>query len=70
VSAWARLVQWDGSAEFLELCNAALAEVQRETSRRNAAQIRADVDAGEFCVSQVDGARDAANRIDPDREES
>lgn len=42
MSAWAQLVHWDGSDEFLELCNAALLEVQRETSHRNAEKIRDD----------------------------
>lgn len=41
MSAWAELVNRDGSDEWLELCNAALKEVQAETSRRNAEKIRA-----------------------------
>jgi hypothetical protein len=41
MSAWAQLVNSDGSDEWLELCNKALAEVQSETSRRNAAKIQA-----------------------------
>jgi hypothetical protein len=40
VSAWAEVVNHDGSDEWLELCNRALQEVQRETSRRNAEKIR------------------------------
>jgi hypothetical protein len=32
--AWARLVNSDGSDEFLELCNAALLEIQKETLAR------------------------------------
>ncbi|MEV4228116.1 hypothetical protein AB0J81_13650 [Streptomyces bobili] len=40
MSAWAELVNSDGSDEWLELCNKALAEVQAETSRRNAASIQ------------------------------
>ncbi|MFE1089567.1 hypothetical protein ACFW5K_19975 [Streptomyces albidoflavus] len=40
MSAWVQVVDADGSDEWLELCNAALLEVQREQSRRNAAKIR------------------------------
>jgi hypothetical protein len=39
VSAWAELVNADGSDEWLELCNKALAEVQREAGRRIASRI-------------------------------
>ncbi|MFF3363573.1 hypothetical protein [Streptomyces misionensis] len=41
MSAWAQIVNSDGSDEWLELCTKALLEVQAETSRRNAAKIRA-----------------------------
>ncbi|MGV9659117.1 hypothetical protein ACWDR5_19395 [Streptomyces koyangensis] len=39
MSAWAQVVNADGSDEWLELCNAALLEVQREQSRRDALRI-------------------------------
>ncbi|MER7922154.1 hypothetical protein ABTY96_03285 [Streptomyces sp. NPDC096057] len=41
MSAWAELVNHDGSDEWLDLCNRALLEVQQETTRRNAARIQA-----------------------------
>lgn len=34
MSAWIEVVNADGSDEWLETCNAALVEVQRETRRR------------------------------------
>ena len=34
MSAWAKLVNADGSDEWLELCNRALVEVQGETAQR------------------------------------
>jgi hypothetical protein len=39
--AWSQLVGWDGSDEFLELCSAALLEVQAEAGRRLARRQRA-----------------------------
>jgi hypothetical protein len=44
MSAWAELLNHDGSDEWLDLCNRALTEVQAETSRRNAAKQRAELD--------------------------
>ncbi|MDH6625750.1 hypothetical protein M2271_003561 [Streptomyces sp. LBL] len=40
MSAWAELVNERDGDEWLELCSRALEEVQRETSRRNAAKQR------------------------------
>ncbi|MFJ4529082.1 hypothetical protein [Streptomyces nigrescens] len=37
MSAWAEIVNADGSDEWLAKCNAALAEIQTETSRRDPA---------------------------------
>lgn len=41
MSAWAQIVNSDGSDEWLELCSAALAEIRAETTRRNAARVQA-----------------------------
>ncbi|CAO0836089.1 putative protein OS=Streptomyces microflavus OX=1919 GN=Smic_80990 PE=4 SV=1 [Streptomyces microflavus] len=40
MSAWAELINADGSDEWLELCGRALKEVQEETLRRAAWKIR------------------------------
>jgi hypothetical protein len=40
MSAWAQLVNSNGSEEHLELCNEALMEIQRETARKLAEKIR------------------------------
>ncbi|MEV7814269.1 hypothetical protein AB0P05_26620 [Streptomyces flaveolus] len=40
MSAWAQIVNSDGSDEWLELCNKALTEVQAETRRKMAAKLR------------------------------
>ncbi|KUF18850.1 hypothetical protein AT728_07395 [Streptomyces silvensis] len=37
MSAWSEIVSHDDSAEWLALCSRAREEVQRETSRKNAA---------------------------------
>ncbi|MET9126918.1 hypothetical protein [Streptomyces sp. NPDC004528] len=69
MSAWAEVVNHDGSDEWLELCSRALEEVQRETSRRNAAKIRTACydayDPGMPGVDQVAGMA-AAGLIDPE----
>jgi hypothetical protein len=77
VSAWAQLVNWDGSDEFLKLCNEALEEVQAETSRRNVAKIQADMervredDWGKGSRSKrpyLQGMERAKKLIDPQKE--
>ncbi|HLL34198.1 MAG TPA: hypothetical protein VK545_09965 [Streptomyces sp.] len=40
-------------------------EALKEHAHELAEEIRRDVDAGKFCVSEVDGAWEAADRIDP-----
>lgn len=64
MSAWAALVNTDGSDEWLELCNRALAEVQEETLRRAAQKIRShpECEIGGY----GDGILDASFMIDPD----
>jgi hypothetical protein len=71
MSAWAELVNWEGSDEFLSLCNEALKEIQTETSRRNARKIRAAADTGDTnwdAVTWTRGMTHAANLIDPQKE--
>jgi hypothetical protein len=63
VSAWARLVAKAGPGDLEEL-SAALEEVQRETSRRNAARIRRS--NPDRCPDFADGAEWAADLIDPE----
>lgn len=41
MSAWAQMVNSDGSDEHLELCNRALIEIQTEHARQLAGQMRA-----------------------------
>ncbi|MFE7624266.1 hypothetical protein [Streptomyces sp. NPDC057509] len=64
MSAWAELVNHDGSDEYLELCSKALAEVQEETLRRAARKIRShpECEVGDY----GDGILDASFTIDPD----
>jgi hypothetical protein len=66
MSAWARLVSKAGPEELEEL-NAALLEIQRETSRRNAARIRA-MDAGVIRMAgrRVTDVDLIADLIDPE----
>jgi hypothetical protein len=67
MSAWARLVSWDGSDEFLELCSAALVEVKTEHARRLAKQIRSAVPPGITTGSPyTSGQMFAADLIDPE----
>jgi hypothetical protein len=66
VSAWAELVNADGSDEWLELCSRALEEVQRETSRRNAATIRARYPLRYTMAGDRTGPSLAADLIDPE----
>ncbi|WP_328967940.1 hypothetical protein [Streptomyces sp. NBC_00239] len=63
MSAWARLVAKAGPDDLREL-SAALLEVQRETSRRNAARIRGS--HPDRCPDFADGAEWAADFIDPE----
>lgn len=78
MNAWIELVNADGGDEWLRKCEAALAEVQRETLRRAAAMIRAkshdlygSPDAahpsrpGEL-TGEFYGLLDAADLIDPE----
>lgn len=64
MSAWAELVNADGSDEWLEKCEAALLEVQRETLRKAAEKIHAS-DIGDCCDECKAAAWLAANLIDP-----
>lgn len=69
MSAWAELVNANGSDEWLELCSRALEEVQRETSRKNAAKIRAHITdvITEHGIGYSDqGWFGAADLIDPE----
>lgn len=72
MSAWAELVNSDGSDEWLELCSKALTEVQAETSHRNAERIRGhDFDAtlvGTRCGCSEGLTDEAADLIDPEKE--
>lgn len=63
MSAWAQLVNSDGSDEHLELCNQALIEIQTEHARRLAEKIRDELfdSYGGF----HDGVHAAADLIDP-----
>lgn len=65
--AWLRLINADGSDEWLTLCSDALAEVQAETSRRNAAKLLA-VDPVEWALAGQHAGRDAARLIHPGAE--
>lgn len=62
MSAWARLAHWDGSGEFLALCNEALLEVQREHAHKLAEKIRAHCPCAPGCCS----CGTAADLIDPE----
>ncbi|MFE1126769.1 phiSA1p31-related protein [Streptomyces albidoflavus] len=53
MSAWAQVVNADGSDEWLELCNAALLEIQREQSRRDDAKIRRETTMAEATKTNV-----------------
>ncbi|MFG3014324.1 hypothetical protein ACGFZB_28675 [Streptomyces cinerochromogenes] len=69
MSAWAELVNANGSDEWLELCSRALEEVQRETSRRNAAKIRAASVTGDTnwdAITWTRGMKHGADLIDPE----
>jgi hypothetical protein len=67
MSAWAELVNANGSDEWLEMCSRALLEVQRETSRRNAAKIRAAYEGrGTDEDNWITNPYDAADLIDPE----
>ncbi|MGW2513688.1 hypothetical protein ACWC0A_30695 [Streptomyces scopuliridis] len=68
MSAWAEVVNHDGSDEWLELCSQALAEVQRETSRRNAERIRSGWDEVRGATSATKVMNFAADLIDPGSE--
>ncbi|KDQ65737.1 hypothetical protein [Streptomyces sp. NTK 937] len=67
MSAWAELVNADGSDEWLELCSRALEEVQEETLRRAARKIRShpECEVGGY----GDGILDASYMVDPDVED-
>ncbi|MGW2950763.1 hypothetical protein [Streptomyces eurythermus] len=65
MSAWIELVNASDSDEWLELCSRALEEVQRETSRRNAAKIRARNDEV-YGIAGPLFATEAADLIDPE----
>lgn len=66
MSAWAELVNSDGSDEWLELCNAALAEVQREALWGAAEKIRRHGMLDEaYRPKWLRGHFDAADLIDP-----
>ena len=41
MSAWPEIVNADGSDEWLQMCSAALVNIQREAGRRAAEEIRA-----------------------------
>ncbi|MGW0468315.1 hypothetical protein ACWDX6_24070 [Streptomyces sp. NPDC003027] len=66
MSAWAQLVNANGSDEHLELCSAALVEIQTEHARRLAQKIRShpECELGGY----GDGILDASFMIDPDVE--
>lgn len=66
MSAWAQLVNQDGSDEHLSLCNAALIEVQDQYARRLAQAIRSE--NPDRSDGWSDGAEWAADLIDPDVE--
>lgn len=63
MSAWARLVA-KATPEELEELNAALVEIQTETSRRNAEKIRAHI--GAVNDGGIWYASEAADLIDPE----
>ncbi|WP_069752940.1 hypothetical protein [Streptomyces sp. EN16] len=70
MSAWAELVNADGSDEWLELCSRALEEVQEETLRRAAKKIRAKADTfGDWDFTTRRDMHEAADLIDPDVED-
>lgn len=71
--AWAALVNFLGTDEWLGVCSAALVEVQAETSRRNARRIRVELPerveklTGNWAeIRTVSTAQHAADLIDPD----
>lgn len=74
MSAWNEIVNADGSDEWLELCARALAEIQAETSRRNARKIRAEAPEHYMCDSgfgdEACTYEDVADLIDPEGSES
>lgn len=68
MSAWSRLVA-KADMEELEELSAALLEIQRETSRRNAARIRAWERASLTLLPLERGAaKGAASLIDPEEQ--
>ncbi|MFD4234282.1 hypothetical protein [Streptomyces sp. NPDC058542] len=68
MSAWAELINTDGSDEWLELCSRALVEVQEETLRRAARKIRAAT-ASKFTDLGRQTLLEAADLADPDVED-
>lgn len=66
MSAWAQLVNLDGSDEHLRLCEGALKEVQQEYARKLARAIR--LENPDRSEDWSDGAEWAADLIDPDVE--
>ncbi|MEV0444032.1 hypothetical protein AB0I84_45295 [Streptomyces spectabilis] len=66
MSAWGELVTARDGDEWLELCSRALEEVQRETSRRNAAKIRARYPLRYTRSGDRTGTSVAADLIDPE----
>lgn len=71
MSAWAEIVNHDGSDEWLELCSEALTEVQCEIAHRLAEKIREDAAWDEVNGEKwrnIEGKRDAADLIDPEKE--
>jgi len=65
MSAWAEIVNANGSDEWLELCSRALEEVQRETSRRNARRLRTEADTSRVMAWRA-GLRFGASLIEPE----
>lgn len=64
MSAWALLVHWDGSDEFLKLCNEAMKEIQTVHAHKLAKAIR--MENPDRSDDWSNGAEWAADLIDPE----
>lgn len=69
MSAWAEIVCADITPEWLAMCNRALAEIQTEQRRKDAAKIRAHAATGDLNACEYgtnENVLEAADLIDPE----
>ena len=68
MSAWTEIVNANSGDEWLEMCSAALLEIQHETGRRLAEMIRTEADSpGHSCYEC--SCQESADLIDPEVQE-